>query len=148
MPPGPRKGPIYTFFSLKSPGRRTPSRFPNKAPMERDTRIEGILHISQKPHLLGSPVKEPSPRSPSWNPSQRDAPPLQPSFIHLPKSPVYEPSPHRERCLHPATFITYLPGSPVKELPPRPPPPSLFRERRPLHPSVKVPGRRALLQVP
>jgi len=28
--------------------------------MERDTCLEGILHISQKPHLSGSPVKEPS----------------------------------------------------------------------------------------
>ena len=141
MPLGPRKGPIYTLFSLKSPGRQTPSGFPDKGPMERYTCLQGILRISQKPHILGSPIKEPSPMSPSWNPSQRDAPPLQPSFIHLPKSPVYEPSPHGERSLHPATFLTYLPGFLVKAFPPRSPPRSLFRKRRPLHPSLKVPGR-------
>jgi hypothetical protein len=28
--------------------------------MEREARLQGILHISQKPHLSGSPVKEPS----------------------------------------------------------------------------------------
>jgi hypothetical protein len=31
--------------------------------------------------------------SPSWDPSQRDAPPPEPSFIHLSNSPVYDP-PH------------------------------------------------------
>ena len=35
----------------------------------------------------------PPSRSPSWNPSQRNAPPLEPSFIHLSKYPVYEPTP-------------------------------------------------------
>jgi hypothetical protein len=30
------------------------------APMEREARLQGILHISQKPHLSGSPVKETS----------------------------------------------------------------------------------------
>jgi len=33
---------IYYFFSLKSPSKRTPSRFPSGAPMERDTRLQGI----------------------------------------------------------------------------------------------------------
>jgi hypothetical protein len=27
---------------------------------EREAHLQGILHISQKPHLSGSPVKEPS----------------------------------------------------------------------------------------
>jgi hypothetical protein len=48
---------------------------------------------------------------------------------HIPGSPQMERGPHGERCLHLETFLTYLPGSPVKELPSRPPPPSLFRER-------------------
>ena len=30
------------------------------APMEREAHLQGILHVSQKPHLLGSPIKEPS----------------------------------------------------------------------------------------
>jgi len=44
-------------------------------------------------YLSGSPVKEPSSRSPSWNTSQRAAPFLEQSFTHLSKSPVYEPHP-------------------------------------------------------
>jgi hypothetical protein len=80
---------------------------------------------------LGSPVKEPSLKVPSWNPSQRDAPTLEPS-------PVYDHPPHTRfplngkgppwRRPHLETFLTYLPGSPTKG-PPKPPPRSLFRER-------------------
>jgi hypothetical protein len=37
MASGSKKGTgIYIFFFLKSPGKRTPSRFPNRAPMERE----------------------------------------------------------------------------------------------------------------
>ena len=88
--PEPFLNPDILFLSLKSPDRQTPSRFPNRAPMKREVCLQGVLCISQKPHLSGSPVKEPTLMSPSWNPSQRDAPPLQPSFIHISKSPVYE----------------------------------------------------------
>jgi hypothetical protein len=98
------------FFSLKSPGKRNPSRFPNRAPMEREARLQGILHISQKPHLSGSPVKEPSLKAPSWNPSQRDAPPLEPSFIHQSKSPVYEHPSHTR-------FLSNGKGPPWREMP-------------------------------
>jgi hypothetical protein len=38
------------------------------APTEREARLKGILHISQKPHLSGSPVKQPSPRPPPFAP--------------------------------------------------------------------------------
>jgi len=48
---------------------------------------------------------------------------------HIPGSPQMERGPHGERCPHLETFLTYLAWSPVKELPPRPPPWSLFRER-------------------
>ena len=51
------------LFSQKS-RQMNPSRFPNRAPMERKARLQSILHISQKPHLSGSPVKEPSPKVP------------------------------------------------------------------------------------
>jgi len=57
---GSKKG-TQIHFSFKSPGKRTPSRFPNKAPW-RDRPVYKVA---------------------SWNPSQRDAPPLEPSFIHL-----------------------------------------------------------------
>jgi hypothetical protein len=32
--------------------------------MEREAHLQGILHISQNPHLSGSTVKEPSPKVP------------------------------------------------------------------------------------
>jgi hypothetical protein len=37
--------------------------------------------------------------------------------------------PHGERYPYPETFLTYLPGPPVKELPLRTPPQSLYKER-------------------
>jgi hypothetical protein len=41
---GSEKGTqIHYHFLSKSPGRRIPSRFHNKAPMERDTRLQGIF---------------------------------------------------------------------------------------------------------
>jgi hypothetical protein len=51
------------------------------------------------------------------------------SPLYIPGSPRMERGPHGERCPYPETFLTYIPGSPVKELPPRPPPRSLFKER-------------------
>jgi hypothetical protein len=66
---------------------------------------------------------------------QRDAPPLEPSFIHLSKSAVHEPPPSNTRIPSdgkkfpcPENFLAYLLESTVKELPPRPPPRSLCRE--------------------
>jgi hypothetical protein len=55
-----KKGIQIHYFSLKSPGKLTPSRFPKRNSMKREACLQGILHISQKPHLSGSPVKEPS----------------------------------------------------------------------------------------
>ena len=40
----------------------------------------------------------------------------------MPGSPHVERSPHGVRCPHLETFLTYLPGSPVKKLPLSPPP--------------------------
>jgi len=63
--------------------------------MEREARLQGILHISQKPHLSDSSVKKPSLKVPFMESLTGDAPPLEPSFIQLSKSPVYEaPLPH------------------------------------------------------
>ena len=97
--------------------------------------------ISQKPYLSGSPVKEPSLKVPFME-SLAERCPTTRARLHssikvpgirapppIPCSTRMERSPHGERCLHPETFLTYLPGSPVKELPPRPPLWSLFRER-------------------
>jgi len=51
---------IYFSFLSKVPSNEPPSSFPNRAAMKREVCLQGILHISQKTHLLGSPVKEPS----------------------------------------------------------------------------------------
>jgi hypothetical protein len=41
---GSKKGTqIYFFFSVISPVKRTPSRFPNRVPVERDTCLQGIF---------------------------------------------------------------------------------------------------------
>jgi len=97
--------------------------------MEREARLQGILHISQKPHLSGSPVKVPW-----WNPSQRAAPQLEPSFILLSKSPVYEPPPPYNRFPSDGkgppwrempvsgTFLDIYSRVPSEEATPRPPP--------------------------
>ena len=72
----------------------------------------------------------------------------EPSFIHLSKSPVYEPPPPQtpgspryyrgpcgERSPYPETTWTYLPGFSVKELPPSPKAPSMqSHQREKLHP--------------
>jgi hypothetical protein len=70
---------VILSFSLKSPGKRTPSRFPNRDPMGREA-----FYIPLKNLIFRVPqYKSPPSRSPSWNPSQRDAPPLSPpSFIY------------------------------------------------------------------
>ena len=53
MSSGSKKGTqIYYPFLSKSPGKRIPSRFPNGAPMEINTRLQGIftyLFISTAP---------------------------------------------------------------------------------------------------
>ena len=73
------RNPDILFISLRSPGNRTPSRFPKRAPTAREVCLEGILHISQKPHLSGSPVKEPSPRPPPCSLlRERDGPSSEP----------------------------------------------------------------------
>ena len=62
---GSKKGTqIYYSFLSKVPANEPPSSFPKRAPIEREARLQGILHISQKPHLSVSLVKEPFPRPP------------------------------------------------------------------------------------
>jgi hypothetical protein len=109
--------------------------------MKREAHLQGILHISQKPDLSGSPVKEPSLKVPLIE-SLAERCPTTRAHLHSsikvpgiraslpPTHPRMERGPHGERRPYPETFLTYLSGSPVKEPPPRPPPRSLFRERR------------------
>jgi hypothetical protein len=58
------------------------------APMEANAHYRALLNIS-----FGVPSKEalPPSRSPSWNPSQRDAPFPEPSFIHISQFQVNVP---------------------------------------------------------
>ena len=164
---GSKKGTqIYFSFSLKSPGKRTPSRFPNRAPMKGDNRLQGILHVSQKPHYSGSPRKGTLPQSPLHGIPHRGTPHhwSPPSFIY--QSP---------RCTIPPSHITrftsdgngtpwrkmpvsgdFLNGSsrfPSEGAPPEAPSTEplqrvMLHPQSPLHPALKVPGRRAVLQVP
>jgi hypothetical protein len=60
MASGSKKEPRYTFLVSQKSGKQTPSGFPNRVPIKREARLQGILHISQKPHLSGSPVQESS----------------------------------------------------------------------------------------
>ena len=69
MTSGFKKGAqIYYFFSLKSPSKRTPSRFPSGAPVERNTRLQGILHISKVPNKNFSSKEAPRKKRPSMFP--------------------------------------------------------------------------------
>jgi len=57
----------YCFFPLKSPNKRNPSRFPSRAPMERDTYLQGIC-MSLK-DLIRIPLKKaPRKKRPSMFP--------------------------------------------------------------------------------
>jgi len=98
--------------------------------MERETRLQGILHLSRKPHLSGSPLKKTSLKVPLME-SLAEKCPTTKALLHssikvpgirpppyIPGSPRMEGGPHGERCPYPDIFLTYIPGSPVKELPP------------------------------
>jgi hypothetical protein len=80
---------FYFSFLSKVPANEPPSRFPSRAPMKREARLQGILHISQKPHLSGFPVKEPSLKVPFMESLAERCP-----TTYLSKSPVYESPPH------------------------------------------------------
>ena len=111
MASGSKKG-TQIYFPLSQKSQQTnPSGFPNRTPVEREARLQGILHISQKPHLSGSPVKKPSLKVPFMESLTGDAPPLEPSLIHLSKSLVYEATlPHTR-------FHLDGKGSPWREMP-------------------------------
>jgi len=123
---------MHFIFLSKSPSKWTPSRFPNRGPMERACLFTGHFYISLKIPYKNSP------------------PPLNKEIfsllskalgIHVPQ----KWGPFGNRCLFSEPYLAYLSGSPVKE-------PSL-RARCPvsrvlLHSFFKVPGIRAPFQVP
>jgi len=109
-----KKEPRYTFHYSQKSWQMNPLQVPQQGPYrDRGLFTRHFAYLS-KPHLLGSPAKEPFPSSPSWNPSQRDASPLDPTFIHQLKSLVCEAPP-------PLTPHTRIPsdgkGTPWREMP-------------------------------
>jgi len=72
MSSGSKKGTQVNFcFSLKCPGKRTPSKFPNRAPMEIDTCFNGILHLSRKLYKNSSKEEGPKKEAPLHVPQKR-----------------------------------------------------------------------------
>jgi hypothetical protein len=55
--------PDILLFSLKGPAKRTSSRFPKRAPMEREAHLQGIC-ISTKSSSFGFHSKGPLPEDP------------------------------------------------------------------------------------
>ena len=55
-----KKEPRYTLFVSQKSRQTNPIQVPQWAPMTREARLQGILHVYQKHHLSGSPGKEPS----------------------------------------------------------------------------------------
>jgi hypothetical protein len=89
MSSGSKEGTqIYYRFHSKSPGKQIPSRFPNGAPMERDTCFQGILRLSKYISFclsLRVPCKGAPSMFPNRVPLDRDTPspePLVYLFIH------------------------------------------------------------------
>jgi hypothetical protein len=132
--------------------------------MKREARLQDILHISQKPHFSGSPVKGPSLEVPFME-SLAERCPTTRTLLHSSiKAPVYEPPPHttvpsdgkgplwREMPVS-GDFLNISSRAPSEGAPPEAPSTEpLQREtlhpQSPLHPFLKIPGRQALFQVP
>jgi len=71
-------------FSLKSPGKRIPSRFPPVGPhMERDARLQSLFYLSSRVPSKGAVP-------PSSHRERRST--SRPSSSHLSKSPLDEPT--------------------------------------------------------
>jgi len=82
--------------------------------METDAHFQSLTW-----HILRVPSKGALPLGSSRRPPlDRDASFLEPSFIHLSKSPVPHRGPYGERYPSPEPSFTHPPGSPVKETPP------------------------------
>jgi hypothetical protein len=155
MVSGSKKEPRCNFLYFLS--KVTANEPSPDSPMKREAHLQDILHISQKPHLTGSAVKEPSPRSPSWAPSQRDAPTTRALLHSSNKAPGIRASPtHQvpltaggpdgERCPHTGDLPNISSRVPSEVAPPKAPL-GAFSEREMPHPqsslhlSLRVPVR-------
>jgi hypothetical protein len=136
------------------------SKVPANEPLhKKETRLQGILHISRKPHLSGSPVKGPSLKVPLKEHLTERCPNTRallhssikvlgiraPSHTGFP--PATKRPPQREM---PASgdLLDISSRVPSEEAPPSPLPHRASSERQtlhppsPLHPSLKVPSSR------
>jgi len=77
MTSGSKKGTqIYYSFLSKVPANKPPSRFPERAPIEKEAHLQGLLHISQKTSSFGFPSKGSLPEAPSMEPLERERCPI------------------------------------------------------------------------
>jgi len=67
--------------------------------MEREARLQGILHIYQKLHLSGSPVKEPSLKVPFVESLAERCPTNRALLLFIYQSPQYNLKVSRPRCV-------------------------------------------------
>jgi hypothetical protein len=138
---GSKKERRYSFLFSQKSQQTNPLQVSQQGPYGEGGPFTGHFVYPSKTSSFGSPVKEPSLKVPLME-SLAERCPTTRALLHssikvpgirtpppIPGSPWMERGPHGERCPYPETFLTYLPGSPVKELPPRPPPRSLFKER-------------------
>jgi hypothetical protein len=88
MASGSKKGTqIYLSFLSKVPTNESSPVSPT-GPYGEGGLFTGHFASLSKTSSFGFPSKGAPLKVPLWNPSQTDAPPLQPSFIHLSKSLV------------------------------------------------------------
>ena len=121
--------------------------------MDRDDRLQGILHIFQTPHLLGSPVKEPSPKVPFMEPFTEKCPTTA-ALLHSPTKVrgIRAPSSLREMPTS-RDFPNVSSRVPSEGAPPEANSTEHFQREMPSSKdfpniSSRVPSRGALLQVP
>jgi len=160
---GSKKEPRYTLLVCQKSRQTNPLQVPQQGPHGEGGPLTGHFTYLSKTSSFGFPSKGALPQGPPNGILRREMPHhySPPSIIY--QSLQYTSPPAYQvpldwigaprRYPYPETFSTYLPGSPVKELPPRPPPQSLVKGRdasstEPPLPSLKVPGRWALLQFP
>ena len=109
--PGPRKEPRYTLLFSQKSQQTNPLQIHQQDSCEKRGPPTGHFAYLSTTSSFGFPSKRAFPQGPLWNPSQRDAAIVEPSFIHLSKSSVESPpptaflrrqrGPHREGCPNP-----------------------------------------------
>jgi hypothetical protein len=157
---GSKKGTQIYYSFLSKCQQMNPLQVSKMAPIEREACLQGTLHIIQKPHLSGSPVKEPN-LSPAMEPleRERDAPPPEPlhpalkvpgrwALLQVPQTePLWQEMPvSRAFSKYPSGSLAREPSLqvPFTELPQR----ETLHLWSPFQPYLKVLGRWAHSRLP